>query len=107
MQLRAVDLKLVDHTEHQLGQKRAAIAVKQLVKRPPDAVVVEQGALALAQPQQAGVVTRRPLGQAVERLARHTQVAHQQPDRDAGGQRDPRVAGRQMARQQRLQADPS
>jgi hypothetical protein len=42
VQLRAVDIELGDHAEHQLGQKRSAVSVKQPVKRAADAIVVEQ-----------------------------------------------------------------
>ncbi len=106
MQLRAVDLELADHAEHQLAQQRAAISVEQLIQRPAGAVVVERHRLALSQSQQPGVVTIGPLRQAVERLARDAQVAHDHADHSRCAQRDTRIAGRQMALQQRLQPDP-
>ena len=100
VQLAAVDLELRDHTEHQLRQQRPAVAVKQRVERAADTIVVEQRRFAGRQAQQPWVMARGPVGQAVERLARHTQVAHQHADRGSGADRDTLVAGRQMTLQQ-------
>ena len=106
VQLRAVDVELGDHAEHQRGQQRAPIGVKELIKRPAEPVVVEQPQILAAEPEQRRVIARGPLGQAVERLTRNAQVAHQQPDRRARAQRDAPVAGAQMTLQQPGQADP-
>ncbi len=39
VQLRAVNLKLADRDQHQLRQKRHAIAVKQLIQSPADTII--------------------------------------------------------------------
>lgn len=42
VQLGAIDVELADHAEHQLGQQRRAVGVKQPVQRAADAIVIEQ-----------------------------------------------------------------
>jgi hypothetical protein len=106
VQLRAVDLKLLDHAEHQLRQQRRAVSIEQLVQCAPDAVVVEQGALARGEAQQPGVIALGPLRQAVERLARDAQVGHQHPDRHRRAQHHALIARWQVALQQPPQSDP-
>lgn len=106
MQLRAVDPELCDHAEHQLGQQRRAISVKQLVQRPADAVVVEQPCLPRLQAQQRRVMALGPLAKAVERLARHAQVRDQHADHRGSRQRDAGVPGRQVAAQRARHAGP-
>lgn len=51
-QLRAVDLELSDHAEHQLGQKRGAVGQEQAIQRAADLIVSEQPDLLGAQLQQ-------------------------------------------------------
>ena len=106
VQLRAVDLELGDHAEHQLHQQRRAIAVKELIQRAPDAIVVEHLALIRTEAEQSGVVALGPLGKAVERLARHAQVAHQQADRRGGRERDALIGRRQVAAEHALHSCP-
>ena len=75
VQLAAVDPELADRSQHQLAQQRGAIGVEQLVQRAPDAVIVEQPRLPGREAQQPRLEPGSPAGQAVERLARHAQIA--------------------------------
>ena len=105
VQLRAVDPELAHRCEHQLGQQRGAIAVEQCVQGAADAVVVEQLALPGPQARQARLERGGPAGQAVERLARHAQVAHQHADSGRGRERRARVARGQVTRKRARHVD--
>jgi len=106
VQLAAVDPELADRSQHQLAQQRGAIGVEQLVKRAADAVVVEQLCLPGPETEQPRLERGGPAGQAVERLARHAQIADQYADRGRSRERRAPVSGRQVTLKRACEIDP-
>ena len=62
------------------------VVLEQSVEAPSHAIVIERGDLPLGEPEQVGDVPRRPLADAVERLAGQEQVLEQ--DQETGGRID-------------------
>ena len=78
-----------------------------MIQRAADAVVVEQPRLPLNKAQQRRLEPGSPTGQAVERLARHAQIADQHTDRGRGRQRRARIPRGQVTRERARQIDPA
>ena len=62
------------------------VVLEQSVEAPSHAIVIERSDLPLGEPEQVGDVPRRPLADAVERLAGQEQVLEQ--DQETGGRID-------------------
>jgi hypothetical protein len=77
MQLSQVNGELPDGSQHQGGQQAGTVGPLQMVKRPADPVVVEQGNLVGFQAEVLGDTPGHPGGEGIQRLAGQEQVGQQ------------------------------
>ena len=105
VQLADVDAEAADDAEHRLGEQACPVGVEEPVEHAAHPVVVERCDVVARQPEHPRLVRRGPFAQRVDRAVGQEQIAYHHADHGRRGQAQPGVVVRQVARQQRRQAD--